>query len=83
MVNIPLVFVCLWSALMFGVGYLVHWLATPKVGYIHIEQHDGDYDKFAIEFTCDPTELYKMHEIMLKVNFKDMRNDNSLDSDKT
>ena len=83
MINVSLVFVCLWSALMFGVGYLVHWLVTPKAGFIHIEQHDGDYDKFSIEFTRNPVDLYELHEVMLKIKFKDMRGENSPDSDST
>ena len=79
MVTIPIIFVCIWSALMFGAGYFIHWLTTPKVGYIHIEQNKAeDYDKFAIEFTRDPTELYSLHEVMLKIKFKEVSKENSL-----
>ena len=75
MVTIPIIFVCIWSALMFGAGYFIHWLTTPKVGYIHIEQNKAeDYDKFAIEFTRDPTELYSL----LKIKFKEVSKENSL-----
>lgn len=78
MVTVPLIFVCIWSALMFGVGYFVHWLITPKVGFIHIEEtEDGEYDRFMIEFTRDPTELYSLHEVMLKIKFSKIREDNS------
>ena len=79
MVTVPLIFVCIWSALMFGVGFFMHRLTTPKVGYIHIEQNKAeDHDKFAIEFTRDPTELYSLHEVMLKIKFKEVSKENSL-----
>lgn len=84
MVTVPLIFVCIWSALMFGVGFFMHWLTTPKVGYIHIEQNkDEDYDKFAIEFTRSPTELYSLNEVMLKIKFSEVHKENSPDNDNT
>lgn len=84
MVTVSLIFVCAWSVLMFGVGFFMHWLTTPKVGYIHIEQNkDEDYDKFAIEFTRSPTELYSLNEVMLKIKFREVHKENSPDNDNT
>ncbi len=80
MVTVSLIFVCAWSALMFGVGYFIHWLTTPKVGFIRIERNKAeDYDKFTIEFTRDPTELYSLHGamVMLKVKFREVSEENS------
>jgi len=82
MIHVSIIFVCLWSALMFWGGYFVHWLITPKVGFIHIEKdNNSEYDKFAIEFTKDPNDLYLMRECMLKVKVVDKK-DNP-DNDKT
>ena len=84
MVNLSIIFVCMWSALMFWVGFFIHWLITPKVGFIHIERNnDEDYDKFAIEFIRDPTELYSLNEVMLKIKFSEVHKENSPDNDNT
>lgn len=78
MVTVSLIFVCTWSVLMFGVGFFMHWLTTPKVGFIHIEEtEDGQYDRFTIEFFRDPTELYSLNEVMFKIKFRAISEDNS------